>query len=210
MTLLVIDNGELYADTYASVTAEDGNQRYIEEFPKIFNIDHPVVHEHHISYRHIAFTGDAHTFYWFLTMLMHVSRIEGTVNIAMADLVTMLNGVATTPLRIVFPTPTGALTIFAMRGHEPVVDYHHGTVLGFGSAYTEPGHQALECRSWHEIFTEAYTTGDLPGGDMHHVDLTDPTSTPVKGVLMFAPTETRKLNFAERLKEYIPTLLKTI
>lgn len=210
MTLLVIDNGELYADTYASVTAEDGNQRYMEEFPKIFRIDCPVVYERHTSYHHIAFTGDAHTFYWFLTMLMHVSRIEGTVSVPMENLVTILERAVTPPLRIILPTPTGALTIYANKNHPPKVEYLHGTVLGFGAAYNEPGHQVTEGRTWHEIFVQSYELGDLPGGDIHYVDLTDPTATPSKGVLMLEPTASPSPSLVERLKNRIPTLLRTI
>lgn len=210
MTLLVIDNGELYADTYASVTAEDGNQRYMEEFPKIFRIDCPVVFDHHISYQHIAFTGDAHTFYWFLTMLMHLSRIEGTVTVPMESLVTILNGVVTKPLRIVLPTPTGALTIYVSTGHPPKVEYLHGTVQGFGSAYNEPGHNVMECRTWHEIFIQSYNLGDLPGGDIHHVDLTDPDAEPIKGVLMMEPAKTPSPSLVDRFKSRIPTLFRTI
>jgi len=210
MTLIVVDADRMTADSYATVVRQ-GVTKHTEGFPKLFTLNKPLALGSHVTYPCVAFTGDAHTFYWFLMVLTQLGKLEGTAVIDIDEVLPVLHNPHVNPMQVIAPAPGGVVVITTALNTPPAVEFRAGSKHGFGSAYTPPSDVPTEHRSWKEIFHSAQAADSLPGGDVHYMtyradhalpptrDRLDPISPPDQ------PTVWAKLK-----KVWIETKLRSI
>lgn len=184
MTLLVVDHFRMTADSYATVTEEDGSVRYENDFPKLFVLHGPLRFSGMESHPRLGFTGDAHTFLEFFKNLPYQDG-----GIQHDQLLAHARTIRGRETMVVIPFP-GAVYTLQLGSEEVSETYQEGEVFAFGSAYAGVPYDRFEYRAWFSIFRESIDLGLLPGPELHFLHHRADQSAPIKDTLR---TKTRPL-----------------
>lgn len=171
MTLLVVDQFRMVADSYAEVTDTQGETRIERDFPKMVTTHYQVFHAGEESFASMGFCGDAATFVEF------IGRLKDRPDLVTSD---YLSQIADTHMReynrclVVIPFPNAVLSIHMGGSQDVLVEYFEGATHAFGAGYeyTQPPGGMEEMRAWFSVFYQAIENGGVPGRDVHYLEHT--------------------------------------
>lgn len=201
MTLVVVDQHRITADTYCTITDAQGNVKVEDGYSKI----HPlpfrlILPSGERSFTNLAFCGDPVTFLEIYELLQVFGDADREIDYSvLLDVRFNAKGAG----QLIIPFAGGVATIRYRQGRMLEVEEHHGEVFGFGNVYHNQGHDEMftENRVWYSIFLDAIARDRLPGAAVtyrYHNDVVEldrhATATTVR-----APSAKRSYRAMNRL-----------
>lgn len=175
MTLVIVDQHRMSADTYCTITAPDGSVTVEDNYSKIHPLPFQVIlPSGETTFTTVGFCGDPVTFIEIYEAMLALGEEFTTVTTQqLMDLRFTDQGSG----QVIIPFPCGAASFIYRNGRMYLPKERHGETLGFGSVYdgleTSGG---TDNRVWYSIFLDAISDERLPGANItyrHHDTVVD-------------------------------------